>query len=242
MIHDALIVCVAGLVGLALGPFLARLAITIPKWLEAEWQKQAHEILALEANGIQSTGHTPGKWHTKVIAGISCALAGLVAVKFGVSWQAAAVLVLISSLLVACAIDHYHKILPDMIIQPLIWLGFIVNSFALFATLQDSLYGAAGGYMAFWLVGRGFELIKGHPGLGDGDFKLIAVFGAWLGWQALPVIILIACAIGLVVGCIYLRKSNGEGDKTFPFGPSITLAGIFILFSDAPGQWLGLPF
>lgn len=242
MIQEAFLMCVAGLIGLAMGPLLVRLVIRIPERLEVEWRSQAQEILALEPMTVQHTNEKPVRLKAFVITGFSCALVALVALKFGLNWQALAVVILVWSLLVATAIDHDHKILPDIIIQPLIWLGLLVNSFSLFSTLQDAFYGAVGGYMVFWLVGRGFELIKGRAGLGDGDFKLIAVFGAWMGWQAIPGIILLASMIGLVAGLIYLRKSRATADQSFPFGPSIAMAGIVTLLAGSPAQWLGLPF
>jgi leader peptidase (prepilin peptidase)/N-methyltransferase len=242
MIQEAFLMCVAGLIGLAMGPLLARLVIRIPERLEVEWRSQAQEILALEPMTVQHTNENPTRMKAFVIAGFSCALAALATFKFGLSWQALAVIMLFWSLLVATAIDHDHKILPDIIIQPMIWLGLLVNSFSLFCTLQDAFYGAAGGYMAFWLIGRGFELIKGRAGLGDGDFKLIAVFGAWMGWQQLPGIILLASIIGLGVGLLYLRKSRATTDQSFPFGPSIAMAGIVTLLAGSPVQWLGSRF
>ncbi|MHB0818989.1 prepilin peptidase [Stutzerimonas stutzeri] len=152
-------------------------------------------------------------------------LSGYVAWHFGFTWQAGAMLLLTWGLLVMSMIDVDHQLLPDSLVLPLLWLGLIVNSFGLFVSLADALWGAVAGYLSLWSVYWLFKLVTGKEGMGYGDFKLLAMLGAWGGWQVLPLTILLSSLVGAVLGTIMLRMRKAESGTPIPFGPYLAIAG-----------------
>ncbi|MEB0090956.1 A24 family peptidase [Pseudomonas sp. CCI4.2] len=160
------------------------------------------------------------------IVELACGLlSAFIAWHFGFGWQAAAMLVLVWGLLAMSLIDADHQLLPDALVLPLLWLGLIVNTFGLFTNLHDALWGAVAGYMSLWLVFWTFKLVTGKEGMGYGDFKLLAMLGAWGGWQILPLTILLASLVGAVLGLIMLRLRNASTSTPIPFGPYLAIAG-----------------
>ena len=122
-------------------------------------------------------------------------------------------------------IDVDHQLLPDDITLPLLWLGLLFNLSGTFVSLQDAVIGAMAGYLVLWGVYWLFKLLTGKEGMGYGDFKLLAALGAWLGWQALPLIILLSSLVGAVCGiALMLIKSRGK-EIPIPFGPYLAAAG-----------------
>ena len=157
---------------------------------------------------------------------LACGLfSAVVAWQFGVSWEALAMLVLTWGLLSMSLIDADHQILPDVLVLPLLWLGLILNSFGFFTSLSDALWGAVIGYMSLWSIFWLFKLITGKEGMGYGDFKLLALIGAWGGWQVLPLTILLSSVLGAVIGIIILRLQRNGYNKPIPFGPYLAAAG-----------------
>lgn len=152
-------------------------------------------------------------------------LSGYVAWHFGFTWQAGAMLLLTWGLLAMSMIDADHQLLPDSLVLPLLWLGLIVNSVGLFASLPDALWGAVAGYLSLWSVYWLFKLVTGKEGMGYGDFKLLAMLGAWGGWQVLPLTILLSSVVGAVLGTIMLRMRNADNSTPIPFGPYLAIAG-----------------
>lgn len=152
-------------------------------------------------------------------------LSGYIAWHFGFTVQAGTMLVLTWGLLAASMIDVDHQLLPDSIVLPLLWLGLILNTQALFAPLTDALWGAVAGYLSLWSVYWLFKLITGKEGMGYGDFKLLAMLGAWGGWQVLPLTILLSSVVGAVLGTITLRMQKAENGTPIPFGPYLAIAG-----------------
>jgi leader peptidase (prepilin peptidase)/N-methyltransferase len=152
-------------------------------------------------------------------------LSGYIAWHFGFGWPAAAMLVLSWGLLAMSLIDADHQLLPDDLVLPLLWMGLIVNSFGLFTNLSDALWGAVAGYLVLWSVYWLFKLITGKEGMGHGDFKLLAMLGAWGGWQILPLTILLSSLVGAILGLIMLRVRNVETSTPIPFGPYLAIAG-----------------
>ncbi len=131
-------------------------------------------------------------------------------------------------------IDLDTQLLPDDLTLPLLWAGLLLNLGATFAPLQDAVIGAAAGYLSLWLVYWCFRLITGKEGMGYGDFKLLAALGAWLGWQALPMIILLSALVGAAVGIGLILLRRHERDRPIPFGPYLAGAGLLSLyFGDA---------
>jgi leader peptidase (prepilin peptidase)/N-methyltransferase len=172
-------------------------------------------------------------------------LSAFIAWHFGFGWQACMVLLLSWGLLTMSLIDAEHQLLPDVLVLPLIWLGLILNSFTLFVPLHDALWGAVAGYMALWSVFWLFKLITGKEGMGHGDFKLLAMFGAWGGWQILPLTLLLSSMVGAVVGVILLRLRNAKTSTPIPFGPYLAIAGWIALLwggqiTDFYWQFVGL--
>jgi leader peptidase (prepilin peptidase)/N-methyltransferase len=152
-------------------------------------------------------------------------LSAYVAWHFGFTWQTGAMLVLTWGLLAMSLIDADHQILPDALVLPLLWLGLIVNQFGLFTTPADALWGAIAGYLSLWSVYWLFKLVTGKEGMGYGDFKLLAMLGAWGGWQILPLTILLSSLVGAVLGLIMLKLRNAETSTPIPFGPYLAIAG-----------------
>ncbi|EIK67745.1 type IV pilus prepilin peptidase PilD [Pseudomonas synxantha BG33R] len=157
---------------------------------------------------------------------VTCALiTAAVAWHFGFGWQAAAVMLLSWGLLAMSLIDLDHQLLPDVLVLPLLWLGLVLNSADLLATLPDALWGAVIGYMSLWSVFWLFKLATGKDGMGHGDFKLLALLGAWGGWQILPMTLLMASLMGVFAGLILLRLRKVQTSTPMPFGPCLAIAG-----------------
>jgi len=176
----------------------------------------------------------------------------LVAWRFGVTPEAVAALVLTWTLIALSVIDIDHQLLPDSLTLPLLWLGLLLSLWhetaggtVLFQTPREAIIGAAAGYLALWSVYHLFRLVTGKEGMGYGDFKLLAVLGAWLGWQMLPLIILLSAAVGAVVGIALMIVTRRGRDVPIPFGPYLAAAGwIALLYGreiiDAYlGMWQG---
>ena len=152
-------------------------------------------------------------------------LSAFVAWHFGFGWPAALMLVLTWGLLAMSLIDADHQLLPDALVLPLLWLGLIANHFGFFTDLDDALWGAVAGYLSLWSVYWLFKLLTGKEGMGHGDFKLLAMLGAWGGWQILPLTILLSSLVGAVLGLILLRLRNAQTSTPIPFGPYLAIAG-----------------
>lgn len=121
-------------------------------------------------------------------------------------------------------IDLERQLLPDAITLPLLWTGLLFNTAGAFSDLESAVLGAVAGYLALWLVYHAFRLLTGKEGLGYGDFKLVAAVGAWLGWQMLPLVILLGSVAGAVAGGLYLALSGHGRDRPIPFGPFLAAA------------------
>lgn len=162
---------------------------------------------------------------------------------FGVSINAAFA-ILLSWVLVALAfIDLDEQYLPDSITQPLLWLGLLLNTWNLFTDLESAVIGAAAGYLALWSVYILFKKFTGKEGMGFGDFKLLAMLGAWLGWQMLPAIILLSSIVGAVIGILLIAVKRHQRDVPIPFGPFLAAAGWITLLwghnlNQAYLQWI----
>lgn len=156
-------------------------------------------------------------------------LSAYVAWHFGFSWQTGAFLLLTWGLLAMSLIDVDHHLLPDSLVLPLLWLGLIVNYLGLFTSLESALWGAIAGYLSLWSVYWLFKLVTGKEGMGYGDFKLLAMLGAWGGWQVLPLTILLSSLVGAVLGVIMLKLRNQDSSTPIPFGPYLAIAGFIAL-------------
>ena len=149
----------------------------------------------------------------------------LVGWQFGVSVQAAAALAMTWSLVALGGIDIGHKLLPDNITLPLLWLGILLSLFDVFVDLETSVVGAMAGYLSLWSVFVLFKFITGKEGMGHGDFKLLAAFGAWLGWKPLLVVILTSSVVGACIGILMIMLRRTDRETQIPFGPYLAAAG-----------------
>ena len=144
---------------------------------------------------------------------------------FGPTWAGLWALVFTWSLIALTLIDFDHQLLPDVIVLPLLWLGLLVNAAGVFASLHEAVIGAAIGYGTLWAVYWGFRLITGKEGMGYGDFKLMGAMGAWLGWAALPGLVLLASLTGILAAIALMVSGRMGREAPMPFGPFIAAAG-----------------
>jgi leader peptidase (prepilin peptidase)/N-methyltransferase len=152
-------------------------------------------------------------------------LSVMVAWQFGVTPQMLAALVLTWGLLVLSFIDFDRQLLPDIIILPLLWLGLLLSVCGVFTDSTASIVGATVGYLSLWMVFQLFRWITGKDGMGFGDFKLLALLGAWLGWLFLPLIILLSSVVGTVVGLVMILFMGHDRRLPIPFGPFLAASG-----------------
>jgi leader peptidase (prepilin peptidase)/N-methyltransferase len=144
------------------------------------------------------------------------------------------VILLTWALIALTMIDVDHQLLPDDITLPLMWLGLLFNLGNTYVSLQDAVIGAMAGYLILWSIYWLFKLLTGKEGMGYGDFKLLAALGAWLGWQMLPIIILLSSLVGAVCGiALMIIKRRGK-EIPIPFGPYLAMAGWIALLWGEP--------
>ena len=127
-------------------------------------------------------------------------------------------------------------LLPDQLTLPLLWLGLILSLNNTFVSSQDAIIGAAAGYLSLWSLYWGFKLLTGKEGMGYGDFKLLAALGTWVGWQHLPIVILLSSFVGAIVGISMLVLQGKDKGQAIPFGPYLATAGWITLLY---GEWIG---
>ena len=198
-----------------------------------------HAITALEnipvvswlaLRGKCSACRAPISPRYPVVEALTSLLSALAAVHFGFGWAAAGALLLIWSLTALTFIDYDTQLLPDSITLPLLWTGLLFNLFGTYTDLQSSVIGAMAGYLSLWSVYWGFKLITGKEGMGYGDFKLLAALGAWLGWQILPLTILLSSLVGALLGIALIVLAQRGRHVPIPFGPYLATAGLIALF------------
>jgi leader peptidase (prepilin peptidase)/N-methyltransferase len=199
-----------------------------------------HGISALEnipviswllLRGRCSACHVPIPFRYPLVEALTCLLTAIAGAHFGFGWAAAGAIFLIWGLIVLTFIDLDTQLLPDSITLPLVWGGLFCNLFGLYTDIQSSVIGAMLGYLSLWSVYWGFKLCTGKEGMGFGDFKLLAALGAWLGWQILPLIILLSSLVGAVVGIGLILLAKHGRDVPIPFGPYLATAGLLAIFS-----------
>lgn len=165
-----------------------------------------------------------------LVEALTGTLTALTALHFGFGLAAAGAIALVWSLIALTFIDFDTQFLPDSITLPLLWLGLLLNLWGTFTDLPSAVIGAMAGYLSLWSVYWGFKLATGKEGMGYGDFKLLAALGAWLGWQMLPLIILLSSLVGAVVGVALIILAHHGRNVPIPFGPYLAAAGLLALF------------
>ena len=198
-----------------------------------------HQITALENIPVLSWLMLRGKCSAcqaaisaryPVVEILTGALSVAVAWKFGWSWQTLGGLFFVWALIALAFIDFDTTFLPDSITLPLVWLGLLFNLRGYFAPLSEAVIGAIAGYLILWSIYWLFKLVTGKEGMGFGDFKLLAAIGAWLGWELLPVTILLSSVVGAVVGVAMIVLVKHDSRVPIPFGPYLAGGGLVALF------------
>jgi leader peptidase (prepilin peptidase) / N-methyltransferase len=158
--------------------------------------------------------------------------------QLGLTWQALAALPLTWGLITLAFIDYDTQLLPDDIVLPLLWVGLILSLGPVFADPRSAIVGAAAGYLVLWSVFHLFRLLTGKEGMGFGDFKLLAMLGAWLGWQVLLQIVLVSALAGAVLGTLLIASGRHDRGTPMPFGPFLAMAGwIAMMWGPAINDW-----
>ena len=160
-----------------------------------------------------------------IVEAITALLSLVVAYKLGATEQALLYIAITWALVALTFIDIDHMLLPDQITLPLVWLALIAAVLGYTVTPTDAIIGAACGYLSLWSVFWLFKLLTGKEGMGYGDFKLLAVFGALLGWQSLLTIILLSSVVGAIIGIALLTVQGKDKATPIPFGPYLAIAG-----------------
>ena len=169
-----------------------------------------------------------------IVEAMTGLLSGLVAWHFGFGIAGLSALILLWGMIALTFIDADTQLLPDSITLPLLWLGLIVNSDNTFTDLRSAVLGAVFGYLALWSVYWLFKLATKKEGMGYGDFKLLAAIGAWLGWQVLPLVILLSSVVGAVIGIALIVLARMGRNIPLPFGPYLAMAGFIALLWGKP--------
>jgi leader peptidase (prepilin peptidase)/N-methyltransferase len=210
-----------------------------------------HQITALEnipilswlvLRGACSACKAPISIRYPIVEGVTGLMTAFAAWHFGFGWAAAGAILFVWAMIALTGIDFDTQLLPDSITLPLIWLGLLFNIGGTFASLTSAVIGAVAGYLSLWSVYWGFKLATGKEGMGFGDFKLLAAIGAWLGWQMLPLTILLSSFVGAVVGVALIVLAKRGRNVPIPFGPYLAAAGLLALFWGKPlnQTYLGL--
>lgn len=221
---------------------------------EAERRKEETITLSRPASTCPSCGHRIRAWENIPVLSYLClrgkcagcgtrislrypmieaftALASLLTVYLlGPGLPALWALALVWSLIALTVIDFDTQLLPDNITLPLLWLGLILNFSGTLTDFSSAFWGAVAGYLSLWSVYWLFKLVTGKEGMGHGDFKLLAALGAWLGWQVLPIVILLSSAVGAVVGIALMVFRKHGREVPIPFGPYLAAAGLLCLW------------
>jgi leader peptidase (prepilin peptidase)/N-methyltransferase len=169
---------------------------------------------------------------------LTALLSLVVATTFPPGWALLAALLLTWVLVALTFIDLDKMLLPDQLTLPLLWGGLLFNLAGGFAPLADAVIGTMAGYLVLWSLYWAFKLLTGKEGMGYGDFKLLAALGAWLGWQALPIVLLLSSLVGAFIGIGLILLRNHHQNKPIPFGPYLAIAGwIALLWGDTITRW-----
>jgi leader peptidase (prepilin peptidase) / N-methyltransferase len=181
-------------------------------------------------------------WRYPVVEALTGLLFGLSAWQLGPSLAAAGAVAFVAAMITLTFIDLDTQLLPDDITLPLLWAGLLLNVTGTFTDLASAVIGAVAGYLSLWSVYWLFKLVTGKEGMGYGDFKLLAAIGAWLGWQVLPLTILMSSFVGALVGIGLIVLARHGRNVPIPFGPYLAAAGVIALFWGKPltRAYLGL--
>jgi len=230
-----LLLILVGATGLLAGCVIYKLTFSLPKNLEKNWRIQSWQYLyprcpaPTHMTHIKETLALQPKNYL-CIAFLTALFSVFIAFHFGPRWTTAANLVLMWGLLLLACIDFKYGLLPDCLTLPLLWLGLFCNSLGLFVPLHEAVWGAMIGYLSLWLIAAIFKHYRNKEGIGQGDFKLLAVLGAWWGFYPLLFIVMVASLTGTCVGLVQMARSGHSLQKPMPFGPYLIFAGLIVMF------------
>ncbi|MBT8142737.1 MAG: A24 family peptidase [Gammaproteobacteria bacterium] len=193
------------------------------------WYENLPVISYLVLKGKCSSCKNPISLRYPLVELLTGIVSGFIAWHFGATTQLLPALILSWGIIAMVGIDFDHQLLPDSLTLPLLWLGLLVNTQSLFVGPVSAITGAAAGYFSLWSIYWVFKLVTGKEGMGYGDFKMLAMVGAWLGWQVLPVTLLLSAVVGLAVMLPQMLFLGREKSKAFAFGPFIGIAGWIML-------------
>ncbi len=245
-----------GILGLLVGSFLNVAILRIPKMIQAEdegqpytlfnlWRPRSHcpyckHLIPFYYNiplwsYLQLKGRCDKCKHKislqyPLVEGASALLSVCVALQYGFSMATLAGLLLVWVLITLSVIDIHHKLLPDTLTLPCLWLGLFFNTYQTFASPASAILGALCGYLSLWSVYWVFKWITGKEGMGYGDFKLMALMGAWFGWQSLLFILFFSSMLGALFGIGLILFKGKDRHTAIPFGPFIAAAGLITLY------------
>lgn len=242
----------SALIGLIVGSFISMLSWRLPRIMELDSHEQLKAISLGGSKCTQCDSTIPwyrlipvfswlasrGKCHnceTRIsvrypLIELATALTTMwITLQFGLTTEGFAALLFNWLLITICVIDIEHQLILDILSLPLLWLGLLFNTFQLFSTPTEAIWGAAIGYLLLWSVYHSFKLITGKEGMGYGDFKLFAALGAWFGFVALPQIILIAALSSIAIAVIGAVSRQHKLQNPMAFGPFLALGGWFTL-------------
>ncbi|MFA5824528.1 MAG: A24 family peptidase [Gallionellaceae bacterium] len=177
---------------------------------------------------------TPISMRYPIVEALSGLFSAYAAWHFGFGLAGIAAIIFVWALIALTCIDLDTQLLPDDITLPLLWLGLLLNLNGVFTSLPEALVGAVAGYLTLWSVYWMFKLTTGKEGMGYGDFKLLAAIGAWLGWQMLPLVILLSSVVGAVVGITLIVAVKHGRNVPIPFGPYLAGGGLIAMFWGTP--------
>jgi len=185
---------------------------------------------------------TPISIRYPFVEALSAILVTVVAMKYGVSYETLFGAIFTWTLISLTFIDIDTQYLPDQLTLPVLWLGILLGLDNMYVDISSSIIGAAAGYMTLWAVYQIFKLVTKKEGMGFGDFKLLAMIGAWCGWQVLPAVILLSSVIGSIAGILMIITKYHEKGKPIPFGPYLAGAGwiVFIWGQEINNFYLNL--
>ncbi len=207
------------------------------------WYENVPVASYLFLRGRCSACQAPISQRYPVVELLTAALTVAAVIRFGATPAAVAGSVLLWSLIALTFIDFDTQLLPDNITLPLLWAGLVANvaGFLPGVSLRDAVIGAIAGYLLLWTIYWLFKLIRGKEGMGYGDFKLLAALGAWLGWQMLPLIVLLSSVVGAAIGLGLVAFKGRDHQIPLAFGPYLAIAGAIALFFGKPLIALYLP-
>ena len=252
--RDLILSIITVVFSLLIGSFLNVVIVRLPRQIHWQWEKDeqgaaAPPGIAWPPSHCPSCEHTLSWWENlpllsylllrgrcracgtgislryPLVEGLTALLSLVVVLKLGPQWSTVAALVLTWALIALAFIDLEHFLLPDRITLPLLAVGLLVNTIGGFTDPLSALIGAVSGYGILWAVYHAYRALTGREGFGYGDFKLLGALGAWLGWQLLPLVVLLSSGVGAVIGVTLILLRRHQRSEPLPFGPFLVGAG-----------------